>query len=310
MDNFREWLSDNLRYFMLGGAILIVLAVLFFGIRACSKAGRGNAEDDQMFEEIDTTAENENQGDTPSSSVSNGENNNEKNDENPLENNNQEISTLIENYYKAMGDKDIETLKTLVNNLSPSDESLISNTDYIVGYDVKNAYFKKGPADGTYVVFAEFNYLCAGIETPVPALSQLYVVTEADGSLRIDADNDLESDVSSYINELMKDDDVKALQKDVQTAYDDALEKDSDLLAFLSGLGEETTVTPEAEPGVTMTAVDDSNIREAADGGSEVIGGVPYGEQVQKIGEEGEWIQIQYDGITGYVYNTLLEYDE
>ena len=40
MDNFREWLSDNLRYFMLGGVILIIVAVLFFSIRACTGSGK------------------------------------------------------------------------------------------------------------------------------------------------------------------------------------------------------------------------------------------------------------------------------
>ena len=34
LDNFREWLSDNLRYILLGLAILIVLVLLFFGIKA------------------------------------------------------------------------------------------------------------------------------------------------------------------------------------------------------------------------------------------------------------------------------------
>ena len=34
LDNFREWLSDNLRYILLGLAILVVLLVLFFGVRA------------------------------------------------------------------------------------------------------------------------------------------------------------------------------------------------------------------------------------------------------------------------------------
>ncbi len=29
LDNFREWLSDNLRYILLGLAILVVLLVLF-----------------------------------------------------------------------------------------------------------------------------------------------------------------------------------------------------------------------------------------------------------------------------------------
>ncbi|URW85556.1 hypothetical protein M5E86_18000 [Blautia wexlerae] len=41
---FREWLSDNLRYFMLGGAILIIVVVLFCGIRACSGSNKGNSE--------------------------------------------------------------------------------------------------------------------------------------------------------------------------------------------------------------------------------------------------------------------------
>ena len=30
LDNFREWLSDNLRYILLGLAILAVLLLLFF----------------------------------------------------------------------------------------------------------------------------------------------------------------------------------------------------------------------------------------------------------------------------------------
>ena len=47
MDNFREWLSDNLRYFMLGGAILVIVAVLFFGIRACVGSGKGASDEDQ-----------------------------------------------------------------------------------------------------------------------------------------------------------------------------------------------------------------------------------------------------------------------
>ena len=36
MDDFREWLSDNLRYFMLGFGILAVVLILFFGVRFIS----------------------------------------------------------------------------------------------------------------------------------------------------------------------------------------------------------------------------------------------------------------------------------
>ena len=60
MDNFREWLSDNLRYFMLGGVILIIVAVLFFSIRACTGSGKGTSDGEQ------TTAQDNSQGNDPS----------------------------------------------------------------------------------------------------------------------------------------------------------------------------------------------------------------------------------------------------
>ena len=65
MDNFREWLSDNLRYFMLGGAILLIVVVLFFSIRACSGSNKGNSGDGQKTTSTD-------QGNVPSSPISEG----------------------------------------------------------------------------------------------------------------------------------------------------------------------------------------------------------------------------------------------
>ena len=56
LDNFREWLSDNLRYFMLGGAILLIVVVRFFGVRAFMGSGKG---DSSMTVENQTTADND-----------------------------------------------------------------------------------------------------------------------------------------------------------------------------------------------------------------------------------------------------------
>ena len=66
MDDFREWLSDNLRYFMLGGAILVIVLVLIFGVRACVGGKKGNSNEDQ------TTAKS-NQENDPSSPANDGE---------------------------------------------------------------------------------------------------------------------------------------------------------------------------------------------------------------------------------------------
>ena len=63
MDNFREWLSDNLRYFMLGGAILVIVVVLFFRYPCLCRKWEGEFQAD---EQTDSTADND-QGNVPSS---------------------------------------------------------------------------------------------------------------------------------------------------------------------------------------------------------------------------------------------------
>ena len=95
LDNFREWLSDNLRYFMLGGVILIIVAVLFFSIRACTGSGKGTSDGEQ------TTAQDNSQGNDPSSPEDDGETNDGKKEEdtNPLEDGSEEVTALMNSYY-------------------------------------------------------------------------------------------------------------------------------------------------------------------------------------------------------------------
>ena len=58
MDNIREWISDNLRYILLGLALILVLAIAVIGIRAISNiaAGKSPVADLQQTEtESETT---------------------------------------------------------------------------------------------------------------------------------------------------------------------------------------------------------------------------------------------------------------
>ena len=118
MDDFREWLSDNLRYFMLGGAILVIVLVLIFGVRACVGGKKGNSNEDQ------TTAKS-NQENDPSSPANDGETDEKKdaspatdtNAETTMEKASTEVTELIQSYYKAFGEKDIATLNTIEADL-------------------------------------------------------------------------------------------------------------------------------------------------------------------------------------------------
>ena len=308
MDDFREWLSDNLRYFMLGGAILVIVLVLIFGVRACVGGKKGNSNEDQ------TTAQS-NQENDPSSPANDGETDEKKDAssadsteaETTMEKASTEVTELIQSYYKAFGEKDIATLKTIEDDFTPADEAQINSRDYIDGYEVKDVYAKKGLADGSYVVYVVFNYICTGIDTPVPALSQFYVETGSDGSLKIVGDTESDQSISAYLTKLEDEDDVQNLITQVKSDYDAAQNNDPALAEFLQGLGDDASASGEGSDGTTLTVTEDCNVRASADSEGEIIGGLSAGTEVVKQGEEGDWIRIDYDGQTGYVYSGLLE---
>lgn len=50
MNNFREWLSDNLRYFLLGIGIVCVGIAIFFGVRAVNTLSREAKPQNEAFE--------------------------------------------------------------------------------------------------------------------------------------------------------------------------------------------------------------------------------------------------------------------
>ena len=77
----------------------------------------------------------------------------------------------------------------------------------------------------------------------------------------------------------------------------------------LDGLGEEadTSSSETSADGTMLTVTEGCNVRAEANSDSEIIGGLDEGDQVQKMGQEGDWIQIEYDGQTGYVYSGLLQ---
>ena len=301
MDDFREWLSDNLRYFMLGGAILIIVLVLFFGVRACVGSNKGNSGDGQKTAAKD-------QGNVPSSPISEGESDEKKEDANPMETADADITALIKSYYQALGEKDIATLKTLEDDFTPSDESKVTNLkDYIEGYEVGDVYTKKGMTDDSYVVYACFSYICQGIDTKAPALTQFYVYKNSEGTWLIDNGALQDSEISAYMEKQLSDSDVAALVTKVQKELDQAQQSDPSLADFLNGLGDEASVSTEAENGTILTATEECNVRAEASTDAEILGVISGGDQVEKTGTEGEWVQIDYDGETGYIRGDLLE---
>ena len=78
----------------------------------------------------------------------------------------------------------------------------------------------------------------------------------------------------------------------MQNELDQAQQSDPSLEEFLNGLGEEAGVSTEAEDGTMLTASEECNVRAEASTDADILGVISAGDQVQKTGTDGEWVQI------------------
>lgn len=300
LDNFREWLSDNLRYILLGLAILIVLVILFFGIKAITggfsdKEGKEPAQKTEQEKESEKTGESE--GDTSDKDSGNAL----AKDAHP------EVTTLVEAFYTAWGQKDVAKMKELTDAFSKTDETKVTNVDYIEEYRNVEVYTKPGLEKNSYVVFASYDLKFKDVETPAPGLSVIYVYQNADGKYLIHNDES-DADIQECIEKTRQEEDVKELVAQVEKALNDAIEGDESLKKFEEELGNKVNTAIVADNGETLTTTDICNMRLKPDSDSDIIAILTKGEQVKKLENADEnWIKVEYQGNEGYVHSDLLQ---
>lgn len=236
-DIFREWLSDNLRYFMLGFGIIAVLLLLFFGIRFIANTFEDKGNGQQVAEQQNSEEQSdEKEQEAEPTPTEEPEVTQQPEEKDVLEKNAYPtVNALMNKYYEALGSKDVTTLKTLVDTLSAEDEEAIVNNQYIDSYSSVETYTKPGVTDGSYVVFVCFGHKYKSYIDILPGMSCLYVDTKEDGSLYVVANPTQEQ--QQRIDEAMNADDTQALLQQQQQAYEEALEAAPALAEYLSQLG-------------------------------------------------------------------------
>ena len=193
---------------------------------------------------------------------------------------NEEINTLITNYFNAYANGDTDTIATLATPLSDLEKSYISMySQYVEAYQSIRCYTKQGLDDKSYLVSVYLEMKFAGVDTVAPGLSFFYVQTNDDGSLYInnaysyfnlnmlennpDAAYPLDDNVKKLIDKFEKQDDVVALLADVQSKYETALSADANLAtmanttladAYNAWAATINSSAPAAEPDTTAQA--------------------------------------------------------
>lgn len=283
-DKIREWISDNLRYMLLIGAILLIVAAVLLIVHLVSPKNDGklsggtvtssstgnNVPDKKTQVKADSKADSEDSTGI-SSDVSDSANdssadasstdtasapdaeaeptsepeaaddtsNTENTDNTAVSfaaDNVPEVSTVLEQYYTALGARDINGLFAVTDNLTGDEQAQIEAESDVESYGDVKAYTISGPSDGTYIAFVSSRCKYLGINQTLPMLSEYYLYTTEDGSLKIMDDTDSDAAVTEAMKAALENEEVKNLIKQVQNDYQNALDADASLRAYVESI--------------------------------------------------------------------------
>lgn len=283
-DKIREWISDNLRYMLLIGAILLIVAAVLLIVHLVSPKNDGkssggtvtssstgnNVPDKKTQVKADSKADSEDSTGI-SSDVSDSANdssadasstdtasapdaeaeptsepeaaddtsNTENTDNTAVSfaaDNVPEVSTVLEQYYTALGARDINGLFAVTDNLTAEEQAQIEAESDVESYGDVKAYTISGPSDGTYIAFVSSRCKYLGINQTLPMLSEYYLYTKEDGSLKIMDDTDNDAAVTEAMKAALENEEVKNLIEQVQNDYQNALDADASLRAYVESI--------------------------------------------------------------------------
>lgn len=283
-DKIREWISDNLRYMLLIGAILLIVAAVLLIVHLVSPKNDGkssggtvtssstgnNVPDKKTQVKADSKADSEDSTGI-SSDVSDSANdssadasstdtasapdaeaeptsepeaaddtsNTENTDNTAVSfaaDNVPEVSTVLEQYYTALGARDINGLFAVTDNLTAEEQAQIEAESDVESYGDVKAYTISGPSDGTYIAFVSSRCKYLGINQTLPMLSEYYLYTKEDGSLKIMDDTDSDAAVTEAMKAAFENEEVKNLIEQVQNDYQNALDADASLRAYVESI--------------------------------------------------------------------------
>lgn len=244
----------------------------------------------------------------------------------------EDVNALVDKYFKATEQGDIETLSQICSELDEKEAIRIQKKAEVTeSYSNFACYTKPGPEENSYIVFEYFEIKFNNIDTLAPGLTSLYIKTKDDGTLYV-YDGELSDDESEYIKQIAAQKDVVELLNTVDKKYNDAASKDETLKNFMevlptvldeavetelakkeseaSGAGENEDAQPEADPfkNFQVKSIDNVNVRSAPDKSADKLGQLLSGDTFTCIEAMANgWSQIDFQGTTAYVKTEFIE---
>ncbi len=277
---------------------------------------------------------------------------------------NPELAELLNNYYAAYAGGDLESLEMMAQPLTDNEKSyILTFSEYYEDYQNIVCYSMPGASEDSYMVSVCYDLKFKDVDTMAPGMDFFYVERDGKGNLYINnvysaynfsfLDQELDANLYSMILAYEKSADVVALQKEVQSRYDEAVKSDEKLANMVGGTlrnamakwresvvaaedtqkedtqqsenpqvdtqaaentkpedaqTEDTQKEDTSDDGPTMVkTLDICKVREKPGTDAEVLGMVTLGVKLEKLGTEGEWTKVKFQGQEGYIKSELLK---
>lgn len=253
------------------------------------------------------------------------------------ENEDPEIRKLIDTYYKACADGDVEAVKSIYKGLDDTEIlKSVAASKYVEEFRNIKVYTKPGPVEGSFLAYVYNEVKLYEYDKLLPGLDSMYIRTSDDGSYYFNgdvADNaelqyikkmnvqadviDLNNKVASQYNEMVKSDEALAeyldkMSKDLQISVGEALASAEAASTMQESATEATTEEQEEKPQTvttyTIRATDVINIRSSDSETAEVIDKTERGQEFKQLEALANgWSKIEYKGKTAYVKTEFFE---
>lgn len=227
LEDMREWVSDHTKIVMPIVLLICVLVTVFVAVNANRKAAE---EVEAQMVGIDMDA-------LPGATGTEEEAGEESIPQLELEiNAYPAVNTLVSEYYTAMAEGNIEAIEAMNAYVEDKEKIRIREmSKYVDSYQNLDVYTKLGPVEGSYLVYVYSKVKFTEYDKLVPGMKAFYVCTDEEGKCYING-GEANSVVTNYIREISLQDDMVDLNNKAVAEYNELLESDEELNAFLADL--------------------------------------------------------------------------
>ena len=159
------------------------------------------------------------------------------------ENTEPEIIALVDAYYTASAQGDIESIRKIINHLDETKALFISaKSEYVDDYLDKVVYSKPGPKPDTYLLYVYYKMKFTGFEDTVSGMDLYYACKNADGTYYLN-DAELSEEEKQYIDKASSQEDVLELKNRIEVECTETLTKNEELFLYIQEVLKEAQKT-------------------------------------------------------------------